>query len=305
MGKFLDRFPKVLYDINGRKLTNYDTVTDLSFRFSIIKDAIKSVSSYYDYVIRDGETPEILADRVYDDPEGYWVILYANDIYDPQYDWPLDSNAFKRFIISKYGSTQAAKSNIHHYEKTQTVQVGDIGSPYSQRKIVDFNAASILVCTLGNVNSNVITFITPGQKLVQKDPVANTSNIFEGFVTSVSISNNTINMSIDKGKVTNYVNLSDVTLSMNTVGVVIENTHNNLEFFLNLPAVPQTTAYVINNKRITETVERSAVSFYDYEYEKNENKRFIKIIKKEYYGQIQNEFKALAKTEPRFIRRLV
>lgn len=305
MGKFLDRFPKVLYDIEGRRLSTYDTVTDLSFRFSIIKDAIKSVSSYYEYVIRDGETPEILADRVYDDPEGYWVILYANDIYDPQYDWPLDSNAFKRYIIGKYGSTQAAKSNIHHYEKIKTVQVGDTSSQYTQRRIVDFNAASFLVCTLDNVNSNVITFITPGQKLVQKDPVANTSNIFEGFVTSVSIPNNTIEMSIDKGKVTNYINLEDVTLSMNTVGIVIENTHENLDFFLNLPAVPQTNSYVINNKNITEIVERTAVSFYDYEYEKNEDKRFIKIIKKEYYGQIQNEFKALTRTEPGFIRRLV
>jgi hypothetical protein len=303
MGRFLDRFPKVRYDIDGLKLKNYDSVTDLTFRFSVIKDAIKSISSYYDYVIRDGETPEMLADRVYNDPEGYWVILYANDIYDPQYDWPLDSNAFKRYIIGKYGSTQAAKSNIHHYEKLITRQIGNTGSSTMLRQTVDYNASSYLACTLDNVNANVISFIIPGQKLVQKNPAANTSNIFEGFVTSIS--NNTINLSIDKGKVTNYINLSDVTLSMNTVGRVIENTHNNLEFYLNLPQSPQTTSYVINNKRITETVERTAVSFYDYEYEKNENKRFIKIIKKEYYSQIQSEFKALTGTEPAFIRRLV
>jgi hypothetical protein len=202
MGRFLDRFPKVLYDIEGRRLSTYDTVTDLSFRFSIIKDAIKSVSSYYDYVIRDGETPEILADRVYDDPEGYWVILYANDIYDPQYDWPLDSNAFKRFIIGKYGSTQAAKSNIHHYEKLITRQIGDTSTSQIRRQIVDFNTPVDLVCTL----DNIIYYVSPGQNLVQKDPVSNTSNTFEGYATSVT--GNTITLTINSGIIANGVDLS-------------------------------------------------------------------------------------------------
>jgi hypothetical protein len=55
---------------------------------------------------------------------------------------------------------------------------------------------------------------------------------------------------------------------------------------------------------VTEIISRNAVSNYDYELELNEKKRFIKLIKPEYYGSIMREFSALTGTEESFYRRL-
>jgi hypothetical protein len=82
-----------------------------------IRQVLNNASAYYLYEIQDGETPDILAERVYGDPGANWMIIYANNILDPQWEWPLDDNTFKDYITDKYGSLSNAATTIHHYEK--------------------------------------------------------------------------------------------------------------------------------------------------------------------------------------------
>lgn len=126
MATFLDTFPKIQYDINRNKLSNYETITNITFRVGIIKSVLSNLGSYFTYDIQEGDTPEILAYKVYRNPEAYWIILYANDIYDPQYDWPLTNSQFSGFIAQKYGTVSWAKTNWHHYEKVITKEVDRI-----------------------------------------------------------------------------------------------------------------------------------------------------------------------------------
>lgn len=117
MAKYFEYFPKVLYDINQYQRREYNLSTNILFRIRLIREVVRNASSYYQYTIKDGDKPEILAEKVYDDPEAHWIILYANDIIDPQYDWPLDQRSFNKHITDKYGSVAYAKTNFHHYEK--------------------------------------------------------------------------------------------------------------------------------------------------------------------------------------------
>jgi hypothetical protein len=139
---FFDAFPRIQYDIVRARYSNYETVTDIFFRISIIKDILNNISTYYNYEIRDGDTPEILADKLYSNPEAYWIITYANDIYDRNYDWPLDYRSFEKYIINKYGSVAAAQSGTHHYEKViqRTESLSDITT--ETRIKVDFDKKS-------------------------------------------------------------------------------------------------------------------------------------------------------------------
>lgn len=124
---FFDRFPKVNYDINRSKVNpKYEALTDIFIRIGVIREVLNNAASYYIYLVEDGDTPEILAEKVYEDPGAAWMIIYANKILDPQFDWPLDYDSFQRFIIDKYGSVANAKTGIHHYEKviTRTVDTG-------------------------------------------------------------------------------------------------------------------------------------------------------------------------------------
>lgn len=114
---FFDSFSKVQYNISGRLNGDLETVTNIFHRMGYIKDVLNNVSSYYLYEIQDGDTPEVLAEKVYGDAGAGWMIIYANNIVDPQWDWPVDDETFKNFIISKYGSLSAASTGVHHYEK--------------------------------------------------------------------------------------------------------------------------------------------------------------------------------------------
>lgn len=301
MSRFLDRFPQVPYDITKNGRSNYDRVTDISFRFSIIKDVLNNTSAYYEYVVREDETPEILADRVYDDPEAYWIILYANNIYDPQYDWPLSSDAFEKFIISKYGSISNAKSQIHHYEKIVARQVGNSETVYLIRQEVNYNSSVFLSCTIDNTTANISSAVI-GQNVKQIDATTN-NTIFMGQLTNIDLPNSQLYLSITEGKLTNYNTLLDAS-SNNNLARIVTNTHENLEFYLNLPSSPQVTTYNINNKTVTEGITRTAISNYDYELQLNDNKRNIKVIKNEFYPQIMNEFNNLTKSNPKFYRKL-
>lgn len=81
-----------------------------------IKDFILgNPTAIYDYVIKDGERPDTIANAYYGDSNFVWLVFLANNIVDPYYDWPLTQNQFKEYIIDKYGSVELAKSTIKHY----------------------------------------------------------------------------------------------------------------------------------------------------------------------------------------------
>ena len=65
------------------------------------------------YVIRDGELPHMISDRLYGSVELWWTILKVNDIYDLENQWPRSQSQLSKYIASKYpGKTL---DDIHHY----------------------------------------------------------------------------------------------------------------------------------------------------------------------------------------------
>lgn len=117
ISSFFNSFPRIVYDIQGKRLTNYDLTTNIFFRVHVIRSVLSNISAYYEHIVSDEETPEILAEKVYNDAGAHWLILMANDIIDRNYDWPLNYTDFNKYIIKKYGSIANAKTQIHHYEK--------------------------------------------------------------------------------------------------------------------------------------------------------------------------------------------
>jgi hypothetical protein len=117
MGRYFDYFPKIAYDIKGKRRSEYNLVTNIVFRLRFVREALQNIAAYYPYIITDNDTPEILAEKVYGHSEAHWIILLANNIVDPQYDWPMNERTFTNYIIGKYTSIEAAQTTIHHYEK--------------------------------------------------------------------------------------------------------------------------------------------------------------------------------------------
>lgn len=227
MAGFLNLFPQIDYDINKSGRSNYQSITNIMFRVNFIKEALNDASAYFLYDITDFDTPEILAEKVYKNSEAYWMITYANNIQDPQYDWPLNYTAFNKYIIDKYGSIATAKTTYHHYEK-----------------VVERN--------------------------------------YDGEVT---VSRYQINQSA----------ISEIALS------VPYDTYDNLS------ATQSVETINIDGKTIIETTYRNRVSNYDYEEDLNNSKRSIKIIKREYYPNVQKEFEDILNADAgvSYLRKLI
>ena len=111
---YFDMFPKVFYDNKGNG--NYSVMTNLLRRVKLVDDAKLNIVDFDYYDVKDGETPEMIAHKYYDDVELHWTIFLANNIVDYYEDWPMSVQRFEEFVKEKYANPQA----IHHYEITQT-----------------------------------------------------------------------------------------------------------------------------------------------------------------------------------------
>ena len=134
---YFDMIPKIYYDTkaNGQ----YNLLTNLMTRVKLRTDIKNDIYTYDYYNVVDGESPEIIAFKYYDNPEYHWTILVANDIIDYYEQWPMSTQKFEEFVKEKYENPQA----VHHYEITQssgdTTKTINVGM-----NITDYGSASAI-----------------------------------------------------------------------------------------------------------------------------------------------------------------
>jgi hypothetical protein len=113
--KYFQTLPKLIVTDPNNNSTLF---TNLLARASVIQSLLINPLVYYEYDIQDTDTPEIIAHKYYGTVDRFWLVLFANQIIDPIWDWPLDTYDFNKYVNSKY--TTAKLSEIHHYEKIVT-----------------------------------------------------------------------------------------------------------------------------------------------------------------------------------------
>jgi hypothetical protein len=114
--QYFDTLPKI---INIDSTGNSKVMTNLLARASVIPQILKDPLLYYTYDIQEGDTPEVIAHKYYGDSYRYWIVLFANELLDPQWDWPMTSMIFEQYLADKYPSTNVY-SEIEYYEKVIT-----------------------------------------------------------------------------------------------------------------------------------------------------------------------------------------
>ena len=111
---YFNNFPIIPYDSVGDG--NIKLVTNLLKRVALRSKVRTNTLLFETYDVRDGETPEMLANKLYGDPNLHWVILYVNNVTDRYHQWPMTSAQFNAFLTEKYSDPDS----LHHYEITQT-----------------------------------------------------------------------------------------------------------------------------------------------------------------------------------------
>ena len=111
---YFDAFPVIPYDAKGD--LHFKDVTNLLRRVGM-RAKLKSNTLLYDtYDVKEGETPEMIAHKLYGDAQLHWIILLVNEITDRYHQWPMSGGQFLDYLNDKYSNPDA----IHHYETTQT-----------------------------------------------------------------------------------------------------------------------------------------------------------------------------------------
>lgn len=207
MAKYFSKFPKILY--------NKFVVTDLLTRINIRETWLNNPSLYYDYLYKDLDRPEHIAQKYYGDEDLHWIIMITNKAFDKNFDFPMSYGVFSKYIEDKYKALGELenKSGIEYAQSTVDPMFG------YQKKVTIYNA---------NYTEQINYYV------------------------------------IDEESFNNFSDISSVVTSPS--GEIL--TYEEVKRF------PQ-------------------VTIYDVEFEINESKRPVKILKKDYIPQAKEELSKL------------
>ena len=97
-----ESFPSTVYDLTA--IRNY--YFNVDFYNSFVKDSIDSNS--FDYVLEHGDTPESLSMKYFGTDTYWYMILIANNIRDPFYEWNLTDeelmNYAKEYVENNFST---------------------------------------------------------------------------------------------------------------------------------------------------------------------------------------------------------
>jgi len=197
MAKFFNYYPKTYYT-NDTKPKGLDTVTNIISRFAFESTLKENSAAFYEYDIQDSDTPEIIADKYYGNPERHWMVLLFNDILDPQWDWPLTENNLVKYVNDKYSANGAANttvqtgvqwalspSNVQAYFKTITRTSAD-GSVIVEKLEVDAN-------TYANIAQSTLSYTLQNGSQVTETISRSTRSYFE-YETELNDAKRTITL---------------------------------------------------------------------------------------------------------------
>jgi hypothetical protein len=146
--QYFKALPRIYYtDKNGITITYKNLLT----RVNIIPSILNNPMAYYQYDIQEGDTPEIIAYKYYNDIYRYWIVMFSNQLLDPQWDWPMSQSVFNNYLAKKYNFNTNA--TVHHYEKVLTQINSETFLPESQTIEISFDEYNLLYNKSGKTTS--------------------------------------------------------------------------------------------------------------------------------------------------------
>jgi len=179
MSKYFSYFPKTIYNLDNSN--SLDAVTNLMNGFSFDESLTENSILYYEYTVADGETPEMLAHKIYGSVEKHWVILKLNGVVDVKTDWPLSQKNLMEVINDKYANNgiltaqtgyQWAFNTTHSYYKIETRTLVASGEKAVDTIQIDAN-------TYANVVTTSVQYTLPDNNVLQIDTTRNLKTYYQ------------------------------------------------------------------------------------------------------------------------------
>ena len=117
---YFNTFPVIPYDSVGDY--NFKEVTNILRRVRLLTKVKTNTMLFDTYDVKEGETPESIADKLYDNSELHWIVLMVNDITDRYHQWPMAQRQFLEYVNEKYikADGTSGADDTHHFELAQS-----------------------------------------------------------------------------------------------------------------------------------------------------------------------------------------
>ena len=120
---FFRELPNVAYQtpLNNRISSNEYILAKNLFRSAKTLDWLRNnITVFNKFVIEDNDRPDIIAEKLYGDPELDYVVIIIAEITNIKEQWPLTNQQLYEYAENRWGLT--GLNTLHHYE---TLEVKD------------------------------------------------------------------------------------------------------------------------------------------------------------------------------------
>jgi len=288
--RYFDKFPVIQY---GNSTSNVAMV-DITKRVAFLDTVYSNPYVFYPYDLSEFERADQFSYRYYEDSYKSWILYLSNKITDPYYEWYLQQDEFDNFIISKYGSVQLASQKIIYYVNNWSNQENISVSRFNslsvdqqgywdevygynnqitsyKRKEVDWivNTNEIVSYSVANtqfIKDEVVKIFFDVNHIGHGQVLANTGTLYVQHVSGTTLANSTVSIT---GSSYIYGEESGVNTAFTSASLISST------------IVPEEQAYW------------AALSYYDYERQKNEYNKTIQVLDNRYSRIIVDNVKTL------------
>ena len=277
-------------------ISNYITVKNLFKRGRLRPDIFGNLNFFTKHKIIGNERPDNIAFKEYDDSSLDWVVLLSNNILNIQDEWPLPQSSLDEVLLEKYGTYEKLHSGVHHYETVE---------------IKNTKGGIILPGGLETPNK----WRTNGNYIQAINTKINQISGTDSKIATVTMSNGIKDLTVDSEVLIQGVN--EVYNGRFPVTEVLSIGDVVIRFKYILPSIPEIKQpEILGTEQVTFTVEGNVgtgnayyyeyydnnsyhtipaanmtqtVTNYQYEIDKEDDKRNIFLLKPEYLNVIFND----------------
>ena len=202
---FFENFPTIQYYFSETDPNTY-TLRHIIRRFKVEEIVKKNVLTYQTYIISDGESPDVIANKVYGNPEWHWVILMYNDIVNTMVHWPKPHKQVIKYASENYNVSTQATFTLN----SDVIVVSDPTNILVGASLAGVGIPTNLYVTA--INGNNVTLNTPSLISGTKTTKFDTINAVHHVVNSKGI---VVDLNVYTGTDLVYVRNIDYETSLN------------------------------------------------------------------------------------------
>ena len=110
---YFKNFPSIYYNFTVKGEDTFFILRDITVNFRVLKRALENVTIYDEYDVVDGETPEIVSQKIYGRSDYHWVIMIFNNRVDYLSEWVMTYDRLEQYCKDKYGEEDRKSTRLN------------------------------------------------------------------------------------------------------------------------------------------------------------------------------------------------